>query len=232
MNRSTLIYGALSCLVVIGIVLFFSTTHSEVLQILAAIPLVGALLAIPVQILRDEAAYQKTLMVEQYKHQNAIATSSHMAIVAFDRHVEFCEAYVSGVYGALYTLLRGGPTEEVLEDAGKLVDIREKYALWVTPSIEEALMPFEQAFRTIGANAYLVEAIRTDVSQADQRQEAIDKMYNTFAQVMGFASWAGKELTEDLAIRTLVGKVRAVLGVQALTDLRRTAIEKAHSSLN
>mgnify|MGYP005841964433 CR=1 FL=1 len=231
MNRRILIYGALSFLVVIGIVLFFFAAHSEILQIITAIPLVGALVAILVQILRDEAAYHKTLMVEQQKHQNAIATSSHMATVAFDRHVEFCEAYVTGVYGALSTLMRGGPTEGVLEDAGNLVDIREKHALWVTPSIEEALMPFEQALRTIGANAYLVEAIRTDIRQADQRQKALDEMYNTFAQVMGFSNWAGKELTEELAMRTLVGKVRAVLGVQALTDLRRTAIEKAHSSI-
>lgn len=231
MKRSIMIYAALSIVVVIGIVLFFATAHSEILQIITAVPLAGALLAILVQILRDEAAYQKTLIVEQYKHQNAIATSSHMSIVAFDRHVEFCEAYVSGVYGALYTLMRGGPSEGVLSDAGKLVEIREKYALWVTPSMEDALTPFEQALRDIGANAYLVEAIQTDVRQADQRQKAIDQMYNTFAQVMGFSNWAGQELTEELALRTLVGKVRTVLGVEALTDLRRTSIDKAYASI-
>ena len=231
MNRRTLIYGALSLVATIGIVLLFATAHSEFLQAITAIPLAGALLAIIVQILRDEAAYQKTFMIEQYKHQNAIATSSHMAIVAFDRHVEFSEAYVKGVYIALQTLVRGGPTEDVLGDAGKLVKIREKYALWITPSMEEGLMPFEQALRTIGANAYFFEAIRTDVRQSEQRQQAIDKMYNTFAQVMGFATWGGKELTEELALRTLVGKIRTVLGVEALTDLRRTAIEKAHGSI-
>ena len=81
-----------------------------------------------------------------------------MANIAFDKHVLFCEKYIAGVNGALDTLFRRGPHEDVLKDADTLFNLRRNWVLWLTPEIEAGLVNFEGALRKIGANAWLLES--------------------------------------------------------------------------
>jgi hypothetical protein len=91
---------------------------------------------------------------EQAEMQNAfsIGATSHMATVAFDKHIEFCEEYVKAASNALYTLIRDGTKKKPL-DARDFFKIRQKWALWLTKEIEIKLDRFEQNIPKIGAEA-------------------------------------------------------------------------------
>jgi hypothetical protein len=49
------------------------------------------------------------------------------------------------------------PPATALPHASSLLEIRRKWALWLTPTLETELEPFETAIRKIGADAYLLE---------------------------------------------------------------------------
>jgi hypothetical protein len=89
--------------------------------------------------------------------QNAfsVGATSHMATVAWDKHIEFCEAYVEEMYKALHTLIPDGRTEEPV-DVRNLSQIRQsKRALWFTREIEDKLKTFDRDITQIGASRVL-----------------------------------------------------------------------------
>ncbi|MPX92090.1 hypothetical protein [Salinivibrio sp. VYel1] len=96
-----------------------------------------------------------------------------MANSVFDKHVEFCEKYLAEVHQTVVTLTREGPTKEALYHAGKLYTLRIEYTAWITPEIDEKLMPFEKAVRNIGAKSGLVGAL----SGAEGRDETTGKTH-------------------------------------------------------
>src|SRR5690349_16736868 len=95
--------------------------------------------------------------LEEAKNRFTMGATSHMANVAFDKHVQFCEEYTQGVNEALVTLFRQGVHREALAKAIDLSVIRRKWVLWATPSIDTQLEKFEIALGKIGSNARLVE---------------------------------------------------------------------------
>ncbi len=52
-------------------------------------------------------------------------------------------------------------------------------------------------------------------------------MFTKFAEVVGLPEWKGEKFTEDLAISMVIQKLRAVLGIEGLTSLRKVLITKA-----
>jgi hypothetical protein len=97
---------------------------------------------------------------ELLETQNAfsVGATSHMATVAFDKHIGFCEEYVEEMYKALHTLIQDGKTEEA-PDARRFSRIRQKWALWLTHDIENKLDQFElQITQIIGGAAQDVDA--------------------------------------------------------------------------
>jgi hypothetical protein len=163
------------------------------------------------------------IQIEDAKNRFTVGAMSHMATVAFDKHVQFCEEYSTAVHGALLTLLRRGPHEDVLEDARKLGEIRERWSMWLVPEAEGQLDKFEGALRTIGANAYLLRELRAD----EDRTEAIKQAYGTFAAVMGWEKWKGEIVTRDLAADRVFDGLRKVLGIGELTQLRTELMKRA-----
>jgi hypothetical protein len=95
--------------------------------------------------------------------------------------------------------------------------------LWITPQVDTDLERFEAALRQIGANAHLVEPVPNDPDW----NKSIKAMFGTFAKVMGSKGSEGETITEDLAIHTIIGRLRKVLGIEELTDLRRTLLSQA-----
>jgi hypothetical protein len=124
---------------------------------LASLPAIAALFGALFLLSRDSIAYDRTVRLEEAKNRFTIGATSHMASVAFDKHVAFCEEYTKAVNGALVTLFRRGPHRVVLDDANALSDIRIKWTLWLTPEVDERLVKFEGALRKIGAQAGLLE---------------------------------------------------------------------------
>jgi len=93
-----------------------------------------------------------------------VGATSHMATIAFDKHIGFCEEYVEEMYKALSTLIERGRTEEPL-DPRRFSRIRQKWALWLTHEIENKLDEFELTItQIIGGAARDVDADGVPVS--------------------------------------------------------------------
>jgi hypothetical protein len=166
--------------------------------------------------------------LEETRNRFTIGAASHMADVAFDKHVEFCEKYTTAVNGALNTLFSRGPHQDVLQDADRLVGIRLEWTLWITPGVEAKLQGFERALRKIGANAWLIGQL--DPAHQD-RTEPIREAYDTFADVLGWPEWQGRPLTGDVAAERIIQGLREVLSVGDLRRLRDELIKRAVSGL-
>ena len=103
---------------------------------------------------------------ELLETQNAfsVGATSHMATVAFDKHIGFCEEYVEEMYKALHTLIQAGRTEQPL-DPRRFSRIRQKWALWLTHEIENKLDQFElKITRIVDGPAQDVDANGAPVS--------------------------------------------------------------------
>jgi hypothetical protein len=183
---------------------------------------------------RDLKAFELNLQkahaveMEEAKNRFTVGATSHMANVAFDEHVLFCEEYVAEMQRGLTTLFRKGPHQEALTHADRLSGIREHWAVWLTPEIETELGKFESALRTIGSHAWLVKEAPND----PDRGVSIHEMYGKFAEVVGLARWEGKEITGEIAVTTVIRKLRRVLGIDELTQLRTELVKRALNNLN
>ncbi len=225
-------YFGIGGIFVISGAIFAVARPEGLLQLLAGLPLVGSLFGLLVQILRDQAAHERAMLIQDAQNQFVLGASSHMANIAFDKHVAFSEAYVEEAQKSLCTLLRLGPTdEEVLKHTRNLCNIRNQFIVWLTDDVEAGIEPFETALRSIGANAGYVKAIDGETKEGEERQKALTSMYNTFAKIMAFPEWQGEKLTDELAIKTLVKKLRRVLGTEELTKMRGALVAKAVGGL-
>ncbi len=91
---------------------------------LASIPGVGALLNVLLQLWRDQRSHERAVELLHRQQDFALATASHMANLAYDKHVAFCEAYIERTTKGLSDLMRCGPSKEALAFAGDLGAIR------------------------------------------------------------------------------------------------------------
>lgn len=184
------------------------------------------------QMLRDQAIHDRTLLLTEASNRFSLGVSSHMANIAFDKHILFCEAYVAEMQKTLLTLMREGPRGSALTQAHELYNIQEKYRLWLTPEIEEELEIFEKALREIGAGAGFVEAVRGSSNQDDgvARAKTNARIYEVFSKVIGLPVWNEQKLTDELTTTAIIQQLRAVLGIPALAALRKAILEKAIKS--
>jgi hypothetical protein len=195
------------------------------LREIASIPAIAALVGALFTIFRDEAAFEKQQFLQRQQETFSLGTTSHMANVAFDKHVEFCEKYMAEVHRAVATLFREGPTTRALEHVARFVEIQRQYTAWIPTDVASELEPFENAVNRIGALSYLVDAL----SGSDQpgRKNAIDEMFGIVSDVLP----AGKKVSIDghpeIAVEVVKERIRAILGIEELTKIRRRLVQRA-----
>ncbi|GLQ88578.1 hypothetical protein [Dyella flagellata] len=206
-----------------SLVTYLALPRGELIRQIAALPLVGSLFGLLVKIALDEASHQRDLIKIAVQNNFSLAANSHMASVAFDKHAEFSEKYAIETQATLVTLFRKGPTDEALEHAHKLYLIRSDFAVWLTRDIDTKLEEFEAALREVGASAHYVY---NNVDARD-RQEKLDGMYRTFAQIIGMKAWNDERLTDEKAIASVFQHLRVILGMEELTKLRQAIVSKA-----
>jgi len=153
------------------------------------------------------------------------SAGSHMATVAFDNYVQFCEAYTKEYGEALLVLIRNGPCEEAMHHSGLLAQVRHKWVLWVTSDIDESLKKFENVMLKLGGDAHLTKPELA--ASIPDRGEIIQRMYRSFSMLMGFGEWSGEQLTKELALDTLMGALRETLGTDQFGRLRQLTIDRA-----
>jgi hypothetical protein len=229
MNRK--VYWALGLLFVASLILRFLPPvggPGRIVRELSGVPALVALFGALFQLTRDTIAHERSLMAQQLQNSFSIGATSHMAIVAFDRHVAFSEDYVSAMFDILKILFREGPCQKALDGASTLLAIRKKYSLWITAEVETQLEQFEAALRKMGAAAYVVET----APGTSEHGNLVNQMYSAFAEVMGSKvmgskEWRGEQITEEVALYTIIHKLQKVLGVEELTNLRSALVSEA-----
>lgn len=152
-----------------------------------------------------------------------------MANVVFDKHVIFCEAYIKEVNATAVTLFREHATKKAVEHANKLYTLRVEHGAWVTKEMSADLETFEDALRKLGAKAGYVADTSGSAGDAEQRKKAIEYVFKEFDRIMPHL--ANVEAEEGVAIETVVARVRGMLGIEKLVDLRAQLISKAHKAL-
>jgi len=228
LKLSARIYGSFVLVFIISVlvIVFFGseTTVGKLFSYTSWVSAAGLL----VQTLRDWQQFDRSMFQLAVQNGFSLGANSHMANVAFDKHVEFSEAYAAEVVNTLHTLFVNGPTKKALTNAGNLHGLREKYVVWLNKDIDIVLGRFEAELGKLGPGAGFAEATVV----GDDRQKAIAKMYQRFANLlgqehMGADNWEGVKLSEDEAIGKVLDQLRVLLGTEELTRLRGALIKQA-----
>lgn len=190
---------------------------SETFKGIAAIPGIAALCGVLVQLWSEKRAHERARELLFRQQDFALATASHMANIAYDKHVAFCEKYIERTNQGLGELMRDGPSLNVLKFASDLMRIRIDHTAWLTAEIEAELLPFEAALRKIGAG----EGLLPSVPVGERRTRLVDEIYKAFGVVIGTHLPA---TDDEKAITTakVIDHLRDVLGIKELTALRQT----------
>lgn len=199
----------------------------EVFKGVAAIPGIGSLIIALYQLFRDQASYEKQIALQQQQQFFNLGVTSHMANIAFDKHVEFCEKYMAEVHLTMFTLFQRGPTEKVSEHAAKLYLLRQEYAAWITAEISTNLDPFQNALSKLGSQARLVDAMKNE----NTTQKILLEMYDTFDNIMDLKKKDRDKINPDIAVENIKTRIRSILGIEELTLIREKVIKEAIRSI-
>ena len=226
MRRTVSTYLVLTIVFVLSVVITLLLPVNEVARGIASFPAIGALIGALYQRFRDEALYEKERSLLRQQQIFNLGTTSHMANVAFDKHVEFCEEYMKEVHETVTTLFKEGPTKNALEHVSRFWELKRKYAAWISKDIAVKLEPFENAVHDIGSLSHLKDALGD--TDPDGRRKAIQKMYSVFRDVMHMENIP----VSENAAEDVKEKIRSILNIDALTEIRGALIAQALSSLD
>ncbi len=198
-----------------------------VVRVAALTPGVAALFMALWQLLRDRAAHERRLELGEREWLFSLSVTSHMAQVAFGKHAAFCEEYVARVNKGVGELYRDGPSKNALTIVLELAEIRQKHAPWVPPDVLERLKPFEGAVWEVGTSGQYLD----NAGGVPDRVARVDKMHNTFSQVLGIPPDDADERPE-VRIDYILAHLQDVLGVKELSRLRAAVVRNAMRSLD
>ena len=191
-------------------------------QVLVATPSVLALIGVLYQLLRDEATHVKTLAVQRDQQRFALGITSHMADVAFDKHVALCEDFARELFETMQALMNNALDHEgARRHADALGDTIRNYAIWITPELQGQLEEFENAVRKIAAQALLA----VEHPQLGDRQKPLEMLL----ELIDPGAPYGSPPKRELLYRKIIDHTRQVLGVQELTQLRRSILQLQRS---
>ncbi len=207
----------------------------------AGVALFVALAGFVVQFVRDDAAHkreiekadrtnERLLINKDLENKFTLGISSHMAKIAFDKHVLFCEEYAAAADKALNDIFKSGPAPDALVGAGNLLAVRRKHAVWITEEVDAKLNKFEQLFVEMGASAGYVDATRGAPS-SESRQDHINRMYKHFSTLTGAGEWQGEKLDQGSAVISTIHWLRKILGTEELNAMRQSFVGIAVSEL-
>jgi hypothetical protein len=112
----------------------------------------GSLAAGLINFLIERKKAQQSKELQETQNAFSVGATSHMATVAFNKHICFCEAYGKEVSKALQSLAHETTSEEPL-DVGSLSRIRQDWALWLTNEIDSWLEQYERRITQLGGEA-------------------------------------------------------------------------------
>ena len=207
---------------VISFVALATTNTTAAVQALISLPGSAGLVIALWEILKSNIEHQHRLEEQNSENAFILSATSHMAQKAFDKHVDFCEEYLTKVDEGLTIFMREGPTEKALEISSTLYSIRRKFVLWETNEVSHLLNKFEQALRNIGADEWYLKHLPV----GEKRSEVVNRIYATFTDVTHLKSLPN-DPTPEIAISHIISGLRNHLGISQLTALRKFYLSEA-----
>jgi hypothetical protein len=187
-------------------------------QAIFAAPGALALIGVIYQLVRDEAAHVRAIALQHDQQRFALGITSHMADVAFDRHVALCDEFVRELFSTLQCLMANPQDHEgALAKANAIGDTIRKHVLWITPDLQAQLEKFESAVRMIAAKSYIADKHPS----VGNRQEPLDLLL----ELIDPGSANGSPPKRELLHRQIIDLARQILGVSELTALRGSLLK-------
>lgn len=190
--------------------------NNEVIKSFLTVPFVGSLCLALYKSWKDD-------QLQNSQQDFILGIASHMAEVAYDKHVIFCEEYISRLQKGLEELYQKGASKYSLTIGRELAEIRQKHSAWITEQIEKELTPLEDAFIEIGIKGYSLDHEPT----GPQRTQIVKRIYEVFGLLLGDKSEDVEIEESKVAIGDVIEKIRNILGINALTELRLETIKIA-----
>ena len=213
--------------IILGIVFTASLLASWLLPVekliknFLAIPGGIAMLVAIYQFIRDLAQFERSMLMQKDQQIFNLGATSHMAKVAFDKHVEFCEKYMAEVHETADTLFKEGPSKTAIKHYYSLFRINRKYSAWIPKKIAVQLEPFQNAVHKIG--------IKSGLAEDTGDHEAIHERYDLLKKVLGPDDIQVDDLQKKniIAKENVKEKIRSILGINELTEIRLFIIKKS-----
>lgn len=225
MRQSWKVYVVAVTVSVVSFLLAWTLPTTEILRGIVGLPGAVALLTVLYQIVRDQAAHERALALQEKQQLFNLGVTSHMAQVAFDKHVQFSEQYIARMQRGLGDLSQTGPREESLKFLNDLVDIRLSFRAWITEDLEIKLMPFEKALRQIGGLSIELEGL----PHGEARTLKLHERDKVWLRVLGLND--KDQIDERIAPRKIMSHLQELLGVTQLSRLREATLQAAIDAL-
>ena len=218
-------YAAVS---LIGILSFFAGKWlpTEFLQNLSGVPRVGALAAALFRLIRDQLKHEDDVRLQSHQQHFDVGITSHMANIAFDRHVQFCEEYIKALQVGMTEMWENGPSPQCITFWNQLANIRLSFRTWIVFADDSPVMKFEKALREVGGIAIL----HKDMEQGEARAQKIKEMYDIFEQIADLPT-KPSDTYGTLAAGRIMDYLQDSLGAKELAQLRSTLIKDAIKNL-
>jgi hypothetical protein len=188
----------------------------------------AALLLALWELAKTNQAAQNPSAIPPERAENAFVLSAtgYMAEKAFDKHVEFCEAYLAKANEVLCFLFELGPSEKVSRRVPELCQIRRQFALWETENVAIFLSKFEAALRQAGED----RNSSRHLPAAAERKDLVTSICGTFGQMIPLGDFP-EELAEsaspEMAIIRITSTLQEQLGFAHLAQLREHYLSEA-----
>lgn len=204
-------------------VVYFVATVPVVRGVLA-LPIPALLIAATVKLLRDEIEHSRRVELQDRQAIYDLSVASHMADVAFDKHVAFCEQYLSVTREGINKLFQEGPSRNALSISYDLHSIRNKFQEWLSDDTHKQLIKFERKLDAIG-----ITAMKLNTEQDEERRQQLSQqLIHTFAAVTTIEEEEAHPMEPDLvAAGAVLRHLRGVLGTEQLIKLRQFMLDKA-----
>ncbi|EHK2875280.1 hypothetical protein J7X17_004681, partial [Vibrio parahaemolyticus] len=207
-------YIYLCGIAVISLCVVFFAPINEVFRGIAATPAVGSLVAALYQLVRDNAAHERSQELNLQKQNLALASSSHMANAVFDKQAEFSDKYVKLVLKAFNELSTKTQYEDARGFATDLTILRLEYMNWLTEEIDTNLESFEGQLRRLGVNSLYIKSPKGEGTIQKHRDDATREMLEIHSAFVFFLDKSTHDHGASLV--TLSKKMRTILGVEEL----------------
>jgi hypothetical protein len=219
-------YVGLTIVFVVSVSCAYFLPINEIFKNIATMPAAIALVAVIYQLLRDQAAFERQDYLQRQQQIFNLATASHMANVAFDKHAEFCEKYMGEVHETVGDLSRKGPRSPKVKDHLKnFISLKREYAAWVPKDVAVQLEPFENKLQDMSLQADIADDY--EGQPGNEKNNAVNAIHEVYLSVWGIGKTDTTKDDQNISVEDIKERIRLILGINDLTTMRKLLVSEA-----